>query len=69
MPSSRCGCSTRAENTALFRAPERLVGAWAQDIANLYVRMDFVQHNISQLIGVWSMTRHGDLPFAGPIDV
>ena len=56
------------ENTALFRAPERLVGAWAQDIANPYVRMDFVQHNISQLIGVWSMTRHGDLPLAGPVE-
>jgi hypothetical protein len=56
------------ESTALFRTPERLIGAWPMDIANTYVRIDFVQHNISQLIGVWSMTYHGDLPFAGPIE-
>ena len=56
------------ESTALFRTPERLIGAWPMDIANSYVRIDFVQHNISQLIGVWSMTYHGDLPFAGPIE-
>jgi hypothetical protein len=56
------------ESTALFGTPERLIGAWAMDIANTYVRIDFVQHNISQLIGVWSMTYHGDLPFGGPIE-
>jgi hypothetical protein len=56
------------ESTALFRTPERLIGAWPMDIANSYVRIDFVQHNMSQLIGVWSMTYHGDLPFAGPIE-
>jgi hypothetical protein len=56
------------ESTALFGTPNRLIGAWAMDIANTYVRIDFVQHNISQLIGVWAMTYHGDLPFARPIE-
>ena len=52
------------DNTAHFRRPERLIGAWGQDAVQSYVRFDFVQHNISALIGVWQMTTQGDLPIA-----
>lgn len=54
------------DNTALFPRPEALVGAWGQDATEPYVRMDFVQHNISALIGFWHMAQDGDLPVARP---
>lgn len=53
-----------AANTAHVRRPDRLIGAWDQDPAESYVRVDFVQHNISALVGVWQMTMQGDLPLA-----
>ena len=55
------------ENAQLFPRPERMIGAWGQDAAEPYVRMDFVQHNISALIGVWHLTEEGDVPVAEPI--
>ena len=55
------------DNTAHFRRPERLIGAWGQDAVQSYVRFDFVQHNVSALIGVWQMTTQGDLPIARPM--
>lgn len=51
-------------NCGLFPQPERLHGAWGESPGRPRVRIDFVQHNISTLMGVWYMTRHGDLPTA-----
>lgn len=44
------------ENTGQFPRPDRLIGAWGQDAVKPYVRMDFVQHNVSALLGVWRLT-------------
>ena len=55
------------ENAQLFPRPERMIGAWGEDAAEPYVRIDFVQHNISALIGVWHLTEEGDVPIAEPI--
>jgi cyanophycin synthetase len=56
-----------AENTQHFPRPNRVVGAWAQDERNSRIRFDFVQHNVSALIGVWHMTRDGKLPSGSPL--
>lgn len=39
------------ERAAGFPHPERAVGGWAQDIAHAQIRIDFVQHGLSALIG------------------
>ena len=52
------------ENAGLFPTPEKLYGAWGVSPAQPWVRIDFVQHNISALLGVWQMTRDGALPIA-----
>lgn len=57
-----------SENTELFPDPERVIGAWGKDTLDPWIRIDFVQHNISALIGVWSMTTGGSIPRATPID-
>ena len=44
-----------AENTNQFRQPERVIGAWAQDAATSRIRLDFVQHNISALMGAYAL--------------
>lgn len=49
------------EKAHFFGRSDRLVGAWGQDAARHHVRMDFIQHNVSSLLGVWSMTASGDL--------
>jgi hypothetical protein len=52
------------ENTALYPDPDRVVGGWGQNAVENSVRIDYVQHNISALIGAWYMTAEGDLPHA-----
>jgi hypothetical protein len=44
------------DNTTAFPDPARVIGAWGQDAVKPYVRMDFVQHNVSALLGVWRQT-------------
>ncbi len=53
-----------AENTQLFPRPEGAVGAWGKDAIDPWIRIDFVQHNISGLLGMWAMTTAGDIPIA-----
>lgn len=53
-----------AENTELFPRPDRAIGGWGQDAANANIRIDYVQHNISGLIGLWHLTKNGDLPLS-----
>ena len=57
-----------AENTQLFPRPEAAIGAWGKDGLDPWVRIDFVQHNISGLLGMWALTLNEDIPIAGPID-
>jgi hypothetical protein len=44
------------ESSAAFPNPGRVIGSWGQDAVKPYVRMDFVQHNVSALLGVWRQT-------------
>ena len=53
-----------AENTQLFPRPEAAIGAWGKDAVDPWVRIDFVQHNVSSLLGMWSLTTAGDVPIA-----
>jgi hypothetical protein len=55
------------ENSALFPRPERLIGGWPASPTNPSIRIDYVQHNISVLIGLWYLTKNGDLPIATPL--
>jgi hypothetical protein len=57
-----------AENTQLFPRPEAAIGAWGKDGLDPWIRIDFVQHNISGLLGMWAMTVNDDIPIASPID-
>ena len=57
-----------AENTELFPDPVMVIGAWGKDALDPWIRIDFVQHNISALIGVWYMTTEGSIPVPTPID-
>ncbi|MEZ4499601.1 MAG: hypothetical protein R2839_05895 [Thermomicrobiales bacterium] len=45
-----------------FRNPARVVGGWAQDESVADIRMDYVQHNVSALIGAWHLLAEGRLP-------
>ncbi len=56
-----------AEIAANFPVPDRVIGAWAQDEQNPRIRVDFVQHNVSALIGARHLIEHGELPFAEPL--
>lgn len=56
------------ENTELFPDPAMVIGAWGKDALDPWIRIDFVQHNISALIGVWYMTTEGSIPHPTPID-
>ena len=51
-----------ADNTQLFPRPEAAIGAWGKDAVDPWIRIDFVQHNVSGLLGMWSLTTHGDVP-------
>ena len=53
------------ENTIEFPKPERAIGAWPQDAYEDYVRIDFVQHNISALSDAAHLIESGDVPLAG----
>jgi len=55
------------ENPQDFPRPDRMVGAWGRNLEDPTVRIDYVQHNISGLIGVWYLTEEGDVPVAEPI--
>jgi hypothetical protein len=52
------------ENTELFPRPDRAIGGWGQNAADASIRIDYVQHNISGLIGLWHLTKNGDLPLS-----
>jgi hypothetical protein len=56
------------EDTELFPRPEAVVGAWGKDAMDPWIRIDFVQHNVSALIGLWHLTSSGDLPIARPFE-
>jgi hypothetical protein len=53
-----------ADNTQLFPRPDAAIGAWGKDAVDPWIRIDFVQHNISGLLAMWSMTTTGDVPIA-----
>ena len=53
-----------AENTQLFPRPEAAIGAWGKDFVDPWIRIDFVQYNVSGLLGMWSLTTAGDVPIA-----
>ena len=57
-----------SENSQLFPRPEAVVGAWGKDALDPWIRVDFVQHNISGLVGLWYLTTEGDIRVAQPID-
>jgi hypothetical protein len=56
-----------ADVTGEFPNPRRPIGAWPQDPEVSAVRMDFVQHNISQLIDAWHLMTAGAIPLARPL--
>ncbi|MEA2515159.1 MAG: hypothetical protein QOJ59_4648 [Thermomicrobiales bacterium] len=56
-----------AENTARYVRPDRVIGGWAGSADNPAIRIDYVQHNISALIGLSHLTVDGDLPIATPL--
>lgn len=57
-----------AENTKNFDRPDLTIGGWAAAIDDPTIRIDYVQHNMSVLIGLWQLTEDGDLPIATPLD-
>jgi hypothetical protein len=42
-------------NTGQYPHPERLIGGWGADAIHPVVRIDYVQHNISTLIGLHAL--------------
>ncbi|CAN5675401.1 hypothetical protein BH24CHL8_BH24CHL8_04150 [soil metagenome] len=53
------------DEVALFPAPELTVGGWPANAGDADIRIDYVQHNLSALLGVWHLTDHGALPEPG----
>ncbi|HEV2950475.1 MAG TPA: hypothetical protein VGZ51_00075, partial [Actinomycetota bacterium] len=54
------------ENTQLFPRPEAAIGGWGRNALEPWIRIDFVQHSMSALLGMWAMVTTGDLPVAVP---
>ncbi len=52
-------------NAELFAKPDRLIGGWPGSATNQAIRIDYVQHNISALAGLWSLVAEGDLRLQG----
>jgi hypothetical protein len=57
-----------AEKTELFPRPDAVIGGWARNAVDPSIRIDYVQHNLSGLLGTWHITREGDIPIASPLD-
>jgi len=55
------------ENSQLYPQPERLHGGWPGSATDRSIRIDYVQHNMSVLLGLWSLTKYGDIPIAHPL--
>ena len=56
------------QNTQLLPRPEAAIGAWGKDAVDPWIRIDFVQHNVSGLLGMAHLVLDGDLPLGEPID-
>jgi len=56
-----------AENTRRFVEPARAIGGWGANSEDPSIRIDYVQHNMSSLIGLTHLTLDGDLPIAKPL--
>lgn len=56
-----------AENTTEFARPDLTIGGWAANDEDRSIRIDYVQHNMSVLVGLWHLTVDGDLPIATPV--
>ena len=57
-----------AENTQLLPRPEAAIGAWGKDAVDPWIRIDFVQHNISGLLGMAFLVLEGDIPLGALLD-
>jgi len=55
------------EDTSRFPNPDHAVGGWAYGTDQPTIRIDTVQHGISALLGLWSLTVRGDIPVAQPL--
>ncbi|MER3485237.1 MAG: hypothetical protein C4345_03915, partial [Chloroflexota bacterium] len=49
------------DTSQLFPRPDRLIGGWPGSATDHTIRIDYVQHNISVLAGVWCLVFEGDL--------
>lgn len=54
------------DNSANFPRPEGAVGGWPGSADDPTIRIDYVQHNLSVLIGMVSLIEDGDLPPIAP---
>ncbi len=57
-----------AENTQLLPRPEAAIGAWGKDAVDPWIRIDFVQHNISGLLAMAFLALDGDIPLGALLD-
>jgi len=55
------------QNTGDFARPDLTIGGWPGSVDNPSIRIDYVQHNMSVLVGLCHMTIEGDLPIATPL--
>ncbi len=54
-------------NTTDFARPDLTIGGWATNDEDRSIRIDYVQHNMSVLVGLWHLTVEEDLPIAAPL--
>jgi hypothetical protein len=50
------------DNTQLFPKPTRVNGGWANSVGSSLIQIDFVQHNLGSLLGLWYVSQEGELP-------
>jgi hypothetical protein len=55
-----------ADNTVSFPRPEGAIGGWPGSTDDRSIRIDYVQHNLSVLIGMVHLIEDGDLPAIAP---
>jgi hypothetical protein len=50
------------DNTSSFPRPEGAIGGWPGSSDDPTIRIDYVKHNLSVLIGMTHLIQDGDLP-------
>jgi hypothetical protein len=53
----------RKENTLYLKNAQRVMGGFKRGLGNYEIRIDYVQHNVSSILGMYKMLRDGEIEY------